>query len=71
MMLTGAFTAVAANKSGSPWVGMFAAILVGILLGLVHAVVCVSLKSDQIVSGLAINILPLASRCSSPGCSLI
>ncbi len=57
MMLTGAFTAVAAaNKSGSPWVGMFAAILVGILLGLVHAVVCVSLKSDQIVSGLAINI---------------
>jgi simple sugar transport system permease protein len=57
MMLTGAFTAVAAaNKSGSPWLGMFAAILAGMLLGLIHAVVCVSLKSNQIVSGVAINI---------------
>ncbi len=57
MMLTGAFTAVAvANTSGSPWFGMLAAILVGMILGLVHAVVCVSLKSNQIVSGLAINI---------------
>ncbi len=57
MMLTGAFTAVAvANIAGSPWLGMFAAILVGVLLGLVHAVVCVSLKSNQIVSGVAINI---------------
>ena len=56
-MLTGAFTAVAAaNKLGSPWLGVLAAVLVGVLLGLVHAVVCVSLKSNQIVSGLAINI---------------
>ena len=57
MMLTGAFTAVAAaNLSGSPWLGLFAAILVGVLLGLIHAVVCVSLKSNQIISGVAINI---------------
>ncbi|MCP4404837.1 MAG: ABC transporter permease, partial [bacterium] len=57
MILTGAFTAVAAaNLSGSPWVGLFAAILVGVILGLGHAVVCVSLKSNQIVSGVAINI---------------
>jgi simple sugar transport system permease protein len=57
MMLTGAFTAVAAaNILGSPWLGMFAAILAGMLLGLIHAVVCVSLKSNQIVSGVAINI---------------
>ena len=34
MMLTGAFTAVAAsNKLGNPWLGMFAAILAGMLLG--------------------------------------
>ncbi|MDB4443803.1 ABC transporter permease [bacterium] len=57
MMLTGAFTAVAAtNTIGSPWLGLIFAILVGMLLGLVHAVVCVTFKSDQIVSGLAINI---------------
>ncbi len=57
MMLTGAFTAVAVtNTTGSPWFGLVCAILAGMLLGLIHAVVCVTFKSDQIVSGLAINI---------------
>jgi simple sugar transport system permease protein len=57
MMLTGAFTAVAVtNGTGSPWVGLLAAILAGMLLGLVHAVVCVTFKADQIVSGLALII---------------
>jgi simple sugar transport system permease protein len=57
MMLAGAFTAVlVTNTSGSPWFGLFCAILSGMLMGLIHAVVCVSFKADQIVSGLAINI---------------
>ena len=57
MMLTGAFTAVAVtNASGSPWLGLLAAIFAGMLLGLIHAVVCVTFKADQIVSGLAIII---------------
>jgi ABC-type uncharacterized transport system permease subunit len=57
MMLTGAFTAVAVtNATGSAWVGLMAAILVGMLLGLVHAVVCVTFKADQIVSGLALIV---------------
>lgn len=57
MMLTGAFTAVAVtNISGSAWTGLCAAVFVGMLLGLLHATVCVTFKSDQIVSGLAINI---------------
>jgi simple sugar transport system permease protein len=57
MMLTGAFTAVAVtNTTGNAWVGLLAAILVGMLLGLVHAVVCVTFKADQIVSGLALII---------------
>ncbi|MBW1696953.1 MAG: ABC transporter permease [Deltaproteobacteria bacterium] len=56
-MLTGAFTAVAVtNISGSPWLGLFSAVLAGMLLGLVHAVVSVTFKADQIVSGLAIII---------------
>jgi ABC-type uncharacterized transport system permease subunit len=57
MMLTGAFTAVAVtNASGSPWTGLAAAIAAGMLLGLIHGVVCVTFKADQIVSGLAIII---------------
>jgi simple sugar transport system permease protein len=57
MMLTGAFTGVAVtNATGSAWVGLLGAILVGMLLGLVHAVVCVTFKADQIVSGLALIV---------------
>ncbi len=57
MMLTGAFTAVSvANTTGNAWVGLLAAILVGMLLGLVHAIVCVTFKADQIVSGLALIV---------------
>ncbi len=60
MMLTGAFTAVAVtNITGSPWLGLISAIISGILLGLVHSVVCVTFRSDQIVSGLAINIFAM------------
>jgi ABC-type uncharacterized transport system permease subunit len=57
MMLIGAFTAVAVtNSTGSAWLGLVAAIFAGMLLGLIHAVVCVTFKADQIVSGLAIII---------------
>jgi simple sugar transport system permease protein len=57
MMLTGAFTAVAVtNATGSAWLGLLAAIFAGMLLGLIHGVVCVTFKADQIVSGLAIII---------------
>jgi simple sugar transport system permease protein len=56
-MLSGAFAAVAVtNLLGSPWLGLSAAIGVGMLLGLVHGIVCISFKADQIVSGLAIII---------------
>ena len=56
-MLTGAFTGVAVtNVTGNAWIGLLAAIIVGMLLGLVHAVVCITFKADQIVSGLAIII---------------
>ena len=60
MMLTGAFTAVAVtNITGSPWFGLLSAIMAGMLLGVAHAVVCVTFRSDQIVSGLAINIFAM------------
>jgi simple sugar transport system permease protein len=57
MMLTGAFTAVAVtNFSANPWVGILAAIMVGVFLGTIHATVCITFKSNQIVSGVAINL---------------
>jgi len=57
MMLTGAFTAVAiTNISQNPWIGLLSAVMIGIFLGLIHAVVCVSFKANQIVSGVAINL---------------
>jgi ABC-type uncharacterized transport system permease subunit len=57
MMLTGAFTSIAVtNFSQNPWLGVLAAILVGILLGLIHSITCITFKANQIVSGVAINL---------------
>jgi simple sugar transport system permease protein len=60
MMLAGAFGGVlGAHLSGSPWIGLLAAMLCGGLVGLVHAFVCVTIGGDQVVSGVAINIAVL------------
>ncbi|MEM9223258.1 MAG: ABC transporter permease [Pseudomonadota bacterium] len=57
-MLMGAFAAAAvATLSGSPWVGLLAAIGAGVGLALVHGFACITHRGDQIVSGVAINIL--------------
>jgi simple sugar transport system permease protein len=57
MMLTSAFIAIAAtNFSNNPWIGIICALMVGILLGLIHAIVTVTFKANQIVSGVAINL---------------
>jgi general nucleoside transport system permease protein len=44
-----------------PLAGLFAAMLAGILLSLIHAVATVTFKADNIISGLAINILALGA----------
>jgi len=60
MMLTGAFAGVTVSYfTGSPWLGVLAAILVGGLLGLLHGVITVRFAGDQIVSGTGINIFAL------------
>lgn len=57
MMLTGAFTAVVVtNFSANPWLGILAAIIIGIFLGLIHGITCITFKANQIVSGVAINL---------------
>lgn len=56
-MLAGAFAATAAtNLTGNAWLGLIAGVAVGMLLGLVHGLVCITFKADQTVSGLAIII---------------
>ncbi len=60
MMLIGAFAAVVGSGlTGSPWIGLLAGAVCGALLGLVHAVVCIQFKANQIVSGMGINLFAL------------
>ncbi len=57
MLLSGAFASAAgAFFTGNVWLGMLLAIVVGGLVGLLHAYLCVTLQVDQLVSGLAINL---------------
>jgi len=60
MMLMSAFAGVAgANATGSTLLGLLVAMAVGLLFGLVHAVATITFEADQIISGIAINLLAL------------
>lgn len=57
MLLSGAFaSAVGAFFTGNSWAGILLAIVIGGLVGLLHAYLCITLRVDQLVSGLAINL---------------
>src|SRR6266513_2993424 len=57
MMLTGAFFAVAVDLAAhNVWIAVLGAMLAGGLMALIHAVVSIRYRADQIVSGVAINI---------------
>jgi len=57
-MLAGAFGAAAvAVVTGNAWLGLLAAIGVSILMAMLHAVASITLKGNQIISGVAINFL--------------
>lgn len=61
MMLTGAFVSVWLTfETGDPWVGVFGAIVAGGLVGLLHAIASVRFRADQVVVGVAINMLASA-----------
>jgi len=60
MMLTGAFSAVLiAYFTQDFFLAIIFGVIAGIFLGLIHAFISIHLKGDQIISGVAINILAL------------
>ena len=60
MMLTGAFFAVWGSDVTGAWpLGLAIGVLAGALMALLHAFFSISLRSDQIVGGTAINFLAL------------
>ncbi len=67
IMVIGAFISIVFNLSfadqlgtWTPWVGLLVAMVVGLLFSLILAVAAVSLRADQTVSGVALNMLALA-----------
>lgn len=57
-MLMGALTAyLAADASGSLWMGVVAALTTGALMSLLFAFLVITLQVEQIVTGLAMNLL--------------
>jgi simple sugar transport system permease protein len=58
ILLNGAFCAVVGTHfTGSPYLGVLCAVLGGLATAALHALVTVTARADQIVSGLAINIM--------------
>jgi simple sugar transport system permease protein len=59
-MLVGCFFGVVvADRSHNIWLALAAALLAGLLLAALHAYASITLRADQIVSGMALNILAL------------
>ncbi len=60
MMAVGAMTGFAAAlATGSPWLGLVAAMAAGMVLALLHGLATVCLRANQVVSGLALTTLGL------------
>lgn len=59
-MLTGAFSATLGTYySGSPWIGVLCGMAGGLVFGLIHAVATIRYRADQVVTGIAINLLAI------------
>jgi ABC-type uncharacterized transport system permease subunit len=61
-MLGGAFTgALASYYSGSAWVGLIGAVAGGVALALLYAVAAIRYRADQVVVGIAVNLLVIGA----------
>lgn len=58
MMIVGALAGfMGSYYSQSPWIGVLTAMICAGLISLVHAFLCITLKSDQVVSGIMLVLL--------------
>ncbi len=58
MMLFGAVAGYSVGyHTGNPWLGLAAGMLAGGVLSLLHAIVTITLRADQVVSGLSLTFL--------------
>lgn len=58
LMLAGAFTAASITfYAASPWIGLGAAMVAGVLVAIIIALACIKFKADQVVTGTGINIM--------------
>ena len=67
LMVIGAFVGILFNLffadtfgNATPWLALIAAMVAALLLSLCHAVASISFRADQVVSGVAINLLAIA-----------
>ncbi|MEO5589007.1 MAG: ABC transporter permease, partial [Gemmatimonadaceae bacterium] len=59
-MLSGAFSATLGTYySGSAWIGLLCGMFGGLVFGLIHAVATIRYRADQVVAGIAINLLAI------------
>ncbi len=62
-MFVGAFTisqTEAANPGTAVWIGLLSAAVFGAIFALLHAFACVTLNANQVISGIAINMIASA-----------
>jgi general nucleoside transport system permease protein len=57
MLMAAFFAAATAAVTGSAWVGVAVAILAAVALAVLHGFACITYRGNQVVSGVAINIL--------------
>lgn len=68
LMVIGAFSAIVFNLAFdqtlgnlTPWIALLVAMVVGALLSVLHAVASITFRADQVVSGVAINLLAIGA----------
>ncbi|HOL15361.1 MAG TPA: ABC transporter permease [Bacillota bacterium] len=58
IMTVGAFFAAAVTMlTNNAWLGVLASVVTGLIISYLHGLVCIRFKANQVVSGVAINIL--------------
>lgn len=60
MMLMGAYGyVIGSHAAGSAWIGLTIGVTFGVIISLLHAIATITFHAEQIVTGIAINILAL------------